>query len=325
MERGNRLSFLEMILVIKRFIVLFCFLKKLVVFFGPRVEGTVLKGFADGMPLLKEVKCGRRKIGMGQSFVDVADGLLGRVVHVFLIEAVVTELIVDNLVGREIDDRRVVKRFDDLVDSQQQRGLGQLTAMITIFSVADRTHGEQNTRGRKARANQSDSLRKCLGTLVDSQLLFVEKLLRPLLAVVHDLTRGDETIDMIGAEREDSSTGFVSTEWQLTGIDKPPDRMEHAHRIVHHTERIDKRAEFLFLEPLADVVGKARSHEEHPLAGLNLPRRGRNGDGCGELQGWVSYRILFSDFAFSNIAFRNRGVYPSLLWATFSGVPLEST
>lgn len=197
--------------------------------------------------------------------------------------------------------------------------------MITVFAVADWTHGKQKARQGKGRADQPDRLRKCIGTLADSQLLFMEKLLRPFLTVVHDLTRGDETIDMIGAEREDSSAGFVCAEGQLTGIAKPPDRMEHAHRIVHHAERIDERAELLFLEPLADVVGKARSHEEHPLAGLNLPRRGRNGDGSGELHNRLSYQILFSDFTFSNIAFRNRGVYPSLLLATSSGVPLEST
>ena len=116
MERGK--SFLEMIFVLKNFVVLFSFAKKLLVFGRLRVEGTVLKGFADRMPLLKEVERGRREIGFGQPLIDVADGLVGRVEHVFLIEAVVTELIVDNLVGREIGDRRVVKRFDDLVDSQ---------------------------------------------------------------------------------------------------------------------------------------------------------------------------------------------------------------
>ena len=253
------------------------FAKKLLVFGRLRVEGTVLKGFADRVPLFKEVERGRREEGFGQPLVDVADCLLTGVEHVFLIEAVVTELIVDDLIRREIGNRRVIKRPDDLVDSQQQRGLGQLTAVIAVFSVADWTHGKQEPRLGKGRADQPDRLRKCLGTLFDGQLLFMEKLLRPLLTVVHDLTRGDEAVDMIGAEREDSSAGFVSAEGQLAGIAKPPDRMEHAHRIVHHAERIDERAELLFLEPLADVVGKARSHEEHPLAGLNLPRRVRNG------------------------------------------------
>ena len=247
-------------------------MKKLLVFGRLRIEGVVLKGFADGVPLLKEMECGRREIGVGHALVDIADSLLGGVEHVLLIESVVAELIVDNLVGRKIGNRRVIKRFDDLVDSQQQCGFGQLTAVIAVFSVADRTHGEQKTRQGKGRANQPDRLRKCIGTLADSQLLFMEKLLRPLLTVVHDLTRGDEPVDMIRAEREDSSTWLISAEGQLTGIAKSLHGMEHTHWIVHHTERIDHRAEFLFLEPLADVVGKARSHEEHPLARIDLPR-----------------------------------------------------
>ena len=240
MESGK--SFLEMIFVLKNFIVLFSFVKKLLVFGRLRVEGTMLKGFADWMPLLKEVERSRREIGLGQPLIDVADGLVGRVEHVFLIEAVVTELIVDNFVGREIGDRRVVKRFDNLVDSQKQCGFGQLTAMITIFAIADWTHGEQETCLGKRRTDQSDCLRKCLGTLLDRQQFFVEKFLWPLLTVVHDLTRGDEPVDMIRAEREDSSTGLVSAEGQLTGIAKSLHGMEHTHWIVHHTERIDHRA-----------------------------------------------------------------------------------
>ena len=210
MESGK--SFLEMIFVLKNFIVLFSFVKKLLVFGRLRVEGTMLKGFADWMPLLKEVERSRREIGFGQPLVDVADSLLTGVEHVFLIETVVAELIVDDFIGREIGDRRVVKRFDNLVDSQKQCGFGQLTSMITVFAIADWTHGEQKPRLGKGRADQHDRLRKRRCALFDSQLLFVEKLLRPLLTVVHDLTRGDETIDMIGAEREDSGAGFVFAE-----------------------------------------------------------------------------------------------------------------
>ena len=125
MEGGK--SFLEMIFVLKNFIVLFSFAEKLLVFGRLRVEGTVLKGFADWMPLLKEVERGRREEGFGQTLVDVADSLLTGVEHVFLIETVVAELIVDDFIGREIGDRRVVKRFDNLVDSQKQCGFGQLT------------------------------------------------------------------------------------------------------------------------------------------------------------------------------------------------------
>ena len=112
------------------------FAKKLLIFGRLRVERTVLKGFADRVPLLKEVERGRREEGFGQPLVDVADCLLTGGEHVFLIEAVVAELIVDDLIRREIGNRRVIKRPDDLVDSQQQRGLGQLTACSLGWSMS---------------------------------------------------------------------------------------------------------------------------------------------------------------------------------------------
>lgn len=108
-----------MILVLKCLVVRLRFAKKLLVFGRLRVERTVLKGFADRMPLLKEVERGRREEGFGQALVDVANSLLGRVEHVFLIEAVVTELIVDDLIRRKIGNRWVITRLDDQVDSQQ--------------------------------------------------------------------------------------------------------------------------------------------------------------------------------------------------------------
>ena len=46
--------------------------------------------------------------------------------------------------------------------------------------------------------------------------------------------------------------------------------MEDTGGVIHHTKGIDGSTEFLLLEALADLSGKARPYEEHLLAGTDL-------------------------------------------------------
>ena len=62
--------------------------------------------------------------------------------HVLAIETIVAKLVVHNLVCREIFTA-VVFAYES-VGSKQKGGLRQLTAMITIFGIANGTNGYYN-------------------------------------------------------------------------------------------------------------------------------------------------------------------------------------
>ena len=82
---------------------------------------------------------------------------------------------------------------------QQQGGLRQLALVVAILTVADGTDGEHHPHVGTAGAQQVDSLLQNSGTLIDRKQLFLEKALRPFLAVVYNLAGGFLTIDVIGA------------------------------------------------------------------------------------------------------------------------------
>lgn len=75
-----------------------------------------------------------------EAFPDVADRLVGRVDHVFLIETVVAKFVEEDLVGREIVGISV--GLADFVHGQQQRGFAQLVLMEAVFEVTQGRDGE---------------------------------------------------------------------------------------------------------------------------------------------------------------------------------------
>ncbi len=95
-----------------------------------------------------------------------------------------------------------------------------------------------------------------------------------LAAVVDYFAAGAQSVDMVGAEGEyrhaSNCIGFF-------------DSMEHAHRVVHHTEGIDHGTEAVFEEATADVLGKTRPYEQHTLAGLYFETGLGNVDDGSEL------------------------------------------
>ena len=78
-----------------------------------------------------------------------------------------------------------------------------------------------------------------VGTRINRKLLFSEKRLRTLLAVVNDLARLLQPIHMVRAKREEG--GVASSLPALDGV-------EDAGGIIHHTIGIDGDGEALFTE-----------------------------------------------------------------------------
>ena len=153
-----------------------------------------------------------------EALPDVFHSLVGRVEHVFTIETVVAQFVVDNLVGREI--HHVVHLLCQLVGSQKQRCLRQLTAVKSVFGVADRAYGDDDTNRRINLLECGNCLTQIVGTLVNAQLALGEQPLWTLPAIVHYLARLVEDVDMVGAECEHSRLrGFADCQTNVrTGI-----------------------------------------------------------------------------------------------------------
>ena len=75
-----------------------------------------------------------------EAFPDVLHGLLGGMHHVFLVEAVVAQLVQEDFVSWEI--MRVAILLAHLVYSKQQRCLAQLVFVQTVLQVAQGRNGE---------------------------------------------------------------------------------------------------------------------------------------------------------------------------------------
>ena len=67
------------------------------VFLALGVKRSMVEGLAYGFPLFEKSRCGIGEICGGHALEDVVHGLVGRVEHVGLVEAVVAKLVVDNL------------------------------------------------------------------------------------------------------------------------------------------------------------------------------------------------------------------------------------
>lgn len=66
---------------------------------------------------------------------------------------------------------------------------------------------------------------------------------------------------MIGAQREEGNT---------RGCIAPLNGMKDRGGIIHHTERIHRNGETLFLETTPNLIGKAGPHKEDRLEGSYL-------------------------------------------------------
>ena len=75
--------------------------------------------------------------------------------------------------------------------------------METIFAIADGAHREHHMHFAPLRFQAFNGLQQVVGTCVYAQLLFLKQLLRALLAVIYNLARFLEPIDMVGSQRDE--------------------------------------------------------------------------------------------------------------------------
>ena len=135
--------------------------------------------------------------------------------------------------------------------------------MIAVFAITDRTDRENNMHIRILLAEDMDSLLQIVGTLIYRKFLLIEQASGPFLAIIDNLARFLQPIDVIGAQGEEN--GLCSRHTFNC--------VEDGGRIVHHAERVHHSAELLLLEALANLIGKARAHEEHLFARTYLKVR----------------------------------------------------
>ena len=117
--------------------------------------------------------------------------------HIFLVETIVSQLIIHNLVGREIA-HQLWESLTEKVGSQEKRSLGELTSMESILRIADWTHRDDDALDTHIHQSPN-SLGEFDHALTYCQLLLLEEALRTLLAVIHHLACLLQDIDMVGA------------------------------------------------------------------------------------------------------------------------------
>ena len=170
------------------------------------MEGAMLERGPHGCPLLHPLLRAGREIGLDKPLPEVIDGLLRGMEHVGRIEAVVAEFVVQQLIGGKIGHTRPLGPHH-LVGSKEERGLGELAAVVAILAIADRTDSQHDTHPVVLTAQDTTSLAQCVGTGRDTERTLFEEALGPLLAVIDDLARGTLHIDAVGAQREHHDIG----------------------------------------------------------------------------------------------------------------------
>ena len=179
--------------------------------------------------------------------------------------------------------------------------------MIAILAIADGADGEHDAHAWVLLPQQSYGPTQIAGTLLYRQLLLSEERLRPLLAVVHDVTSFLQPIHAVGAQRQESRL--------TSGIAQPLDGVQDAGRIIHRAEGIDCHGEAFLGEPLPDAVGKARPHEEHLLARPYPKARILNIHYCPEFHNKIIFDLQIFDLRFVSFERRQCGVSHYLLFS----------
>ena len=139
--------------------------------------------------------------------------------------------------------------------------------MITIFAIADGTDGKNHPYLWVLIAKNLDGLLQIVRTLIHCEFFFRKERGWTLLTIIHNFARFLQSIYVISAEGEKCGLAFTLPFLY---------RMQDAGGVIHHAKGIHRGTEHLLLEPLANAIGKARSHEEYLLAYPDLKIRLRN-------------------------------------------------
>ena len=190
-----------MILLLKLSFLLFRPGDELLMFLAFGVEGLVAECFPDGSPVFQKLFCGFAEIGGTELFPDILHSLRARMQHVFLIEAIITKLIVHDFVSREITHHSRI-RLHQFICSQLKRCLRKLAPVVAVFGIADGADGYNHLFSFQ----QINGLLQIPCTLLHAQFPFLEKALRTLLAVIHNLARFLQNIHVVRTQRKHSHT-----------------------------------------------------------------------------------------------------------------------
>ena len=138
----------------------------------------VVVAFAPADVLLQYSVLGGREGPVKEALAYVVDCLIGRVAHVFSIEAIVTKLVhYDFISGKVVGKvewlQAEVDRtsFQKLLDPEKQGRLADLVAMGSVLEVADRAYGEDELLGSTLDKSVPDTgdFPQSIGYIIDVQ------------------------------------------------------------------------------------------------------------------------------------------------------------
>ena len=155
---------------------------------------------------------------------------------------------------------------------QQEGGLGELRAVIAVFTIADRTDGQHDTDIGIRLTKKGDGLLEVVGTLIDGEFLLLKQSSRAFLAIIDYFARLLQAVDVVGSEGKENCGGGTcrrSGRHSSRGGGEALERMEDGGWVVHRAKGVDDNGETLVLETLADAVSKTRTNEKQRFAGCN--------------------------------------------------------
>ena len=153
----------------------------------------------DGLPFTQVVMCLCTEISLAKGFPNIVHGLWGGMEHVFGIKPIVAQGIIHDFIGRKIVGR---PGFHQFMRGQKQGGFAQLASMKTILLVANGAYREHDFRVGIAIFHLLNSLFQSLGAVSDAQFLFLKPILWLFFAVVYNLSRTLQPINMVSTQRE---------------------------------------------------------------------------------------------------------------------------
>ena len=121
--------------------------------------------------------------------------------HVCRIEAIVSKLIQDNLVGREIAGGGG-ESLAQFIHSEEKRRFSYLTLMESVFSISVWTDCQHDTRLRTGLLKQQDDFLQSSNTFAEREVRLIEELARLLMAIAHQQVPFLQAVANVGAQRE---------------------------------------------------------------------------------------------------------------------------
>ena len=228
---------------------------------------------------------------------NIIDRLGAGVQHIRGIEAIVSKLVHDDLVGREIADGGG-ESLAKFVHSEEKRGFGYLTLMESVFGISVWTDCQHDTHLRTGLLKQQDDFLQGSDTFAEREASLIEEPARLLMAIADQQLPFLQAVADMGAQREkhilrpakpfaqqhegtlDHLAAFLLRRATQLGIGKPAaplsiclEEGQHirTQRLTHHLEdtgwiiedsqRVDNGRKTIIEESMSHVLSKARTQE----------------------------------------------------------------